>query len=405
MTRGAALPRWVPLAGWAAVAGAVVLSMLYMMQTALANAAPKDFSYFWLAGQIWLDGGNPYAPEFSETANAIAAAHPDMTGLGGFHRWLYAPHIWGISVGLGSLDYVSARAVWAVLGSVATLAGCVVALASVLPVRHRLFGLALAPLLVLASVTIGSAMALSTGQIAPVTFLAVALFIFGLLRASRLAIVLALVVLTMKPNLAMPFIGFALVLPACRVPLLVAAGLSLMLAAPVALTTPVGEVVSGYLDGLTAYGGYRANSPIALTGLGNLIFAATGIALSGLVYAALGAAAGAAVALRVRIAGASPEALSVLLAVACLLVPLHLYDMTLIVLFLVLWPWPWWGGLALVGNLAILRVGVVGALAGLNVPGSRFPGSFSASLLIVVLFIAALVVWARRSGPPPGARR
>ena len=392
-----ALHAFVGTTGWVFAAACVVLGAAYMIHTAAGNLNPKDFSYFWIAGQIWLDGGNPYASDFSGTANAIAAAHPDMAGLGGFHRWLYGPHIWSISTGLGLLDYVTARMLWGALGAAAVIAGCYVSLVSVLRPRETFFPVLFGLMTVLAAVTLGTSMSVSTGQVAPITFLAIAAFAYGVLRGSGIAVALALIVLTMKPNLAMPFLGFALVFPATRAPLVAAGIVSLALSLPVALTTPVPEVISGYLDGLRAYGGYGANAPIALTGLGNLIHAATGLTLSGTVYAALGAMAGALVGRLAWIRGATPEVLAALIAIACFCVPLHLYDMTLVVLFLVLWPWPWWGAVALVANLAMLRANRLGQLAGLNDPESRFPGSFLASVVLLALVLAALWIALSRS--------
>jgi hypothetical protein len=383
---------WSPPTGAARIFAAlcVTLAAAYMMRTGIGNLAPKDFSYFWIAGQIWLEGGNPYAPGFSETANAIAAAHPDMTGVGGFHRWLYGPHIWAVSTGLGGLDYVTARILWAGVSTLAVLGGCYLALAAVLRPHAPMFPIYFGLLAVLAGVTLGTAMSIATGQVASFMLLAVAAFAYGVLRGSGVAVTLALVVLTMKPNLAMPFLGFALMLPTTRLPLLAAAAVSLGLSVPVVLSTPLSEIVAGYLDGLSAYGGYDANAPNALTGLANLVHVLAGITLSGVVYAAIGFLTGALVGWHARKAGAGPETLAALLALACFCVPLHLYDMTLVVLFLVLWPWPWWGGLALVANLAMLRVNRLGQITGLNDPDTRFPGSFPATLVLIVLLGAAL---------------
>jgi hypothetical protein len=90
--------------------------------------------------------------------------------------------------------------------------------------------------------------------------------------------------------------------------------------------------------------------------------------------------------------------MAALLAVACFFVPLHLYDMTFVVLFAVFWPWPWWGALALLANLLMFRVNRLGALAGLIDPDTRFPGSFPASLLLIVLLVAALWLALNRAG-------
>jgi hypothetical protein len=381
-----------PSARAAAVFAALctVLAAAYMIQTTFGNLTPKDFSYFWIAGQIWLEGGNPYAPAFSEAANAIAAANPDMTGVGGFHRWLYGPHIWTISTGLSLLDYTVARILWGVASAAAVLGGCYLALAAVLRPREPLFFVFFGLLALLASVTLGTAMSISTGQVASFTFLAVAAFVYGVLRGSGLAVALALIVLTMKPNLAIPFLGFALILPATRLPLVAAGLLSLGLSMPVVVATPLSEIVAGYLDGLSAYSGYDANAPDALTGLANLAHAVAGITLSGVVYAAIGACAGAFVGWQAKARGAGPEVLSALLAIACFCVPMHLYDMALIVLFLVLWPWPWWGALAILVNLAMLRVNRLGQMIGLNDPDTSFPGSFPATLLLIVLLMAAI---------------
>lgn len=385
------LPRWLDAITRFFAALCVSLVLAYMIRTALGNIAPKDFSYFWIAGRIFLEGGNPYAPSFSEIANSMAASNSDMDGLGGFHRWLYGPHIWSVSTGLGLLDYFAARIAWGVASAGAVVGGCYLGLAAVMRLQAPFFFVYFGLLCLLAGVTLGTVMSISTGQVASFTFLAIAAFIYGVLRNSAIAVALALIVLTMKPNLAMPFIGFALVLPATRMPLLMAGLVSLCLSVPVFVTTPISEFVAGYLDGLSSYGGYGANAPNALTGLANVVHAAAGVTLSGVIYAAIGACAGAIVGVRARMKGAGPEVLSALLAVCCFCVPLHLYDMASVLFFLVLWPWPWLGTLALIVNLTMVRVNRLGEMAGLNDPETAFPGSFPATLLLLVLLVIA--VW------------
>lgn len=388
-TIGGGWPTWTGTATRLFATLCATLAAAYMIRTALGNLTPKDFAYFWIAGQIWLEGGNPYAPTFSDAASAISAGNPKIDIIG-FHRWLYGPHIWAVSTGLSLLDYTVARVLWGVASAAAVLGGCYLALAAVVHPREPLFFVFFGLLALLAGVTLGTAMSMSTGQAASFSFLAVAAFVYGVLRSSGFAVALALIVLTMKPSLAMPFLGFALVLPATRLPLVAAGLVSLGLSVPVVVTTPVSEIVSGYLDGLSAYGGYIQNAPNALTGLANLAYTVAGVIFSGVIYTAIGACAGALVGWQARTRGASPEILSALLAIACFCVPLHLYDMALVVFFLVLWPWPWWGVLALLVNLAMLRVNRLGQMAGLNDPNSSFPGSFPATLLLIVLLVAAL---------------
>ncbi len=380
-----------PVLAWGIAGLCVALAAAYMGRTFMGNLEPKDFSYFWIAGQIWLEGGNPYLPSFSDTANEMAATTPGMEGLGGFHRWLYAPHIWGVSTSIGSIDYSTARILWGIGSTIAILWGTYLALAAIVRPDQSVFWLGYGALSLMAAVTIGTVHSLSTGQLSPLIYMAAAGFVYGVARGRSWVVVIALIVLTLKPSLALPFVAFAFAARPLRGPTLIAAALALGLSAPVLLSTPLSELLAGYLDGLGAYGSYAANIPPSLTGATNLLYGALGLELSGLAYGGLAAIAGAALGLLMGRSIPPRALLAVLLAVTLFLIPLHLYDLTLLIVLVPLLPGPVWKTLAVLVNLAMLRVNWVSDFLGMTQATSNFPGSFLASVLLALLLLMTLV--------------
>ncbi|MEJ6396237.1 glycosyltransferase family 87 protein [Gymnodinialimonas sp. 2305UL16-5] len=397
MLRPWAIP---PVLAWGFAALCAALAAAYMGRTFMGNLAPKDFSYFWIAGQIWLEGGNPYLSSFSDIGNDLAATTPGMEGLGGFHRWLYAPHIWGLSTGIGIMDYTPARILWGVGSTIAILWGTYLGLAAVQRPDEPTFWVGYGALSLLAAVTIGTATSISTGQLSPLIYTAAAAFAYGVLRSRGWVVGIALIVLTLKPSFALPFVAFALAARPLRLPTLNAAGIALVLSLPVFLSTPLSELVAGYLDGLGAYGTYGANIPPSLTGATNLLHAGLRLELSGLVYGGLAGLVGVALGLLAG-QGDVRARLAVLLAATLLLVPLHLYDLTLLVLLVPLMSGVIWKVAAVLANLAMLRVNRISDIIGMTDTASGFPGSFLASLILLLVLIGALMYWgfSRRADP------
>lgn len=389
---------------WAAAAGLVLLGLAYMLRVVVSAGPSKDFAYFWIAGRIWLDGGNPYDPGFSDAANAMAASLPALEGLGGFHRWLYAPHIWAPTAGLASLGYDTARFLWGALSAVLVILGTWLTLAAVLEVRGRAFPLAFGGAAAAASVTMGTAASLDTGQFAAVVYAAIAAFAYGVIRRDRAAVVVALVLLTLKPSVALPFVGIALVVPALRVPLVVAGVVSAILAVPALLTAAPGEIISGYLDGLAAYGHFESNSALSATGLRNLGVHLFEAELSGLGLALIATLIAALIARASLRGGRWPDpdlaapALAAAISVMLLFVPLHTYDMTLVMVLLILAA----SGpafLVVIAALVLLfRANRVSDLLGLVEEGTKFPGSLFSSLVLFTLCMAMLGFFLFRRG-------
>ena len=388
--------------------GAAFLAAAYLLGIVTRFPVPRDFSYFWLAGVMWLEGANPYVPDlFRARANAVAASDATMAAFGGLHHWLYAPHIWPIASGLGLLDYAYARAIWGGACIAAILGGCWLALRSVTDPRSPWFGVSYAALTLAAATTLGTAISVSTGQFGCFLFLAVAAFCHGLLRDRPAWTGFALLVLMMKPSFGLAFLAAAVVLPRHRKAAVVAFGVAVIMAAHVFFASPIPEVVSGYLTGVSNYGSFEANSPAHLTGLTNLAFHLSGVSVSGIVLALLAAGLAALVAVEGRRRALPPSLIvTALLAVALGVLPLHLYDLTIAVLFLLQARPMWLAAAALVLNLVLFRVNRLADLVGLA-PESAFKGSLLASIAILVFAGAVGVAWAaayRRSAGQPGAR-
>ena len=223
---------------------------------------PIDFKYFWLSGQIWMGGDTPYGEAFAALG---AEAFPGEK----VNPFFYPPNWWPFA-GLAALtDPNTAENIWA-LASVAALGLAVWHLAGLSQSaraaigRLRLFVLILFILVVFSH---SAAIALHIGQ--PTLFLLCAFtsLLVALRDHNRPLLVLALVVLLLKPQFSLP-LSFALFVcvPWARVPVLIAGFVTGVLAlVGLGFSAPV-ETFHQFLDNVALYNGFPENWPIHMAG-------------------------------------------------------------------------------------------------------------------------------------------
>ncbi len=363
-----------------------VLPLLYILRTELIHDNPRDFRYFWAAGRIWAEGGNPYRSEFSEIAGGFF-------GIGSLHRWLYSPHTWLFVRPLAAFDFKTAKILWTFVNAVLLYVGTALTVAAVLDFRQRWHWLAYAGLLLCTVVSVGATMTISLGQFAAFSYVAIAAFAYAVMRGSWVVMTVALILLSMKASLALPFVAYAIAAPRWRLSVLAAGAMSLALSLPALVGDPIG-VVEGYLDGLGVYTIYGANTAESVTGLRNLIYHLTGADLSGILLSSGAAVIAAALARwELRQDGPhSPIALTFCLSVIIFLVPMHLYDLILVsVLFVGFARWP----VVLILGLALallFRVNRLSDVLGVtDYDPMSFAGSQLASIVLGLLVVVSAV--------------
>ena len=363
----------------------VVLPLAYAIRLGLLYDNPIDFRYFWAAGQIWGEGGNPYARTFTDEAQEILAVD-------GIHRWNYSPHIWGLTRILAQFSFETAFWLWTILNLALIFAGTALAVTALLDFDRRWHWAVLVGLTLYTVSSLGASATQTIGQFSAFIYLACAAFVHAVIRKRDWLMVVALFILTMKASLGLAFVVFALVVPRWWRALVIAGVLSVLCALPPVLGGGLMPIVSGFLDGVAAYGTYEANMPASMTGLRNLVFYATGMDASGLLLGILAALlVGFLGCFGARAApGADRATMAASIATVLFLVPMHLYDLMLASVLVVGAIRPLFAVVWAASLLVLYRVHRVSDLFGIEEPTIAFHGSYLTSLILGVLFVASL---------------
>lgn len=382
------------------LAVSVAVSLAYFLRLWLGHDHPVDFRYFWAAGRLWAEGVNPYSDQF-------AALTLERFGFEAMHRWFYAPHAWAIARPLSELGFEAALALWRVLSMASTLVGVLLLSRAAFPDHHDRRLLAFAILLPLASISQASSINFSIGQFSAFLFLAICAFADAATGPRRWLMVPALVVLTMKASLALPFVAFALAVPRLRLPLVVAGAVSVLLAVPGLFPGGLAVTLDYYRDALAAYSGYAVNAPPDVSGLRNLHHYLTGGDLSPVLLSLV--ASGLAACLGLACRRTPPHQMRlpvfVLLAGIIFLVQQHSYDWMIFLALVIGWEVA--SRMAIVLAAAVtFRPNLISDWLGMHDAAVVFYGSRLVSLASLALFAYALAVlpgWLARRKPLPAA--
>ena len=388
-------------AGHVFLAAAVLLGGSYMIAKAFFDDnAPIDFAFLWWAGELWTAGASPYGPAWHTMDESVYGGAGNVRS-----QWFfYPPHWWPVSSLLAQMPLEQAVAVWrglsvaAVLGSMALLLRAVRAtLGPVSPWR-------LGALVLFACASSAVAITLALGQTSAVLLLGISLFCSAWLLGSRWQMVLALVLLSLKPNFGLAFLALAAASGGWWASIAWAAGIALLAALPALVPHGFVAELKAYLEVVGNYSELATNAPQGSTGLRNLVattfgtdLSPTGLALAASVAAALVGG---------RVARGAPGA-EQSAALLCLIVPLtmlfaslHEYDALFLVPLIPLClrlPVPAQGLIAL-ALLVVFRANNLATLTGLVDPRSgSAPGSLLLSLAYLWLVCVAAVVLLRES--------
>lgn len=252
---------------------------------------PVDFKYLWLAGRLWLEGGDPYGPEFIAFAREY---FPD----GRINPFFYPPSWRVICSALALAPASVAAKIWALL-SLGFIAGscCAIALTVSAFSRRFSFFCVFALVFFAVSATAHSAeFSIVSGQTSPLILLGVAGLALSLFRPNGFLTAACLAVLMLKPQIGLPVAFAALLAPSLRLPALLAGGATALLAGYGLSVEAPFEAILHYKDNLSLYGTLPENRPEHMSGLNFILhFAGLGqlspIALLALACAAIGAAA------------------------------------------------------------------------------------------------------------------
>ncbi|MBA2918964.1 DUF2029 domain-containing protein [Sphingomonas sp. MAH-20] len=304
-----------------ALAAALGAGLLVLAVSQLGNLFQVDATTFYAAGRMWLDGLDPYGPQFA----AYAAAH----GLPPQFVWVYPPQWWLIATGLACLAPHHAFLAWkaanlVLLGGAAILAW----LAANGPGRPVPPAAAIAFLL-FACFSDAALAGFDLGQTNVLVLFGFAAMMFGLRRGNAAISGLGLTLLLLKPQFGLIFAAVALSRRELRRPAMLALAATGLLCLPLIVVSGLGgfaESMERLLANLSVYPTLKWNRPLELAGLDFVAALSGGPELSALLYVAL--AIGSCL-LALRRHGPIEDVWIATVAAAVFVLPLHGYDFLL----------------------------------------------------------------------------
>lgn len=373
----------------AASAILVVLAFSYLLPIIFGDLVAIDHRYIWLAGELWENGENPYSSAYIETAALFFEE--------GFRPtwWVYPPSWWTIARATSAFDYESSVVLWRIFIVFCLVAANAVASATAL--RHlgvkALWAHGLYWAFTFSAVAV--AMTVAIGQTSTMAYLGAALFVLAYFERSKVFMVVALVVLGLKPTTGVIFALFLLPSLFWWPALIGAAFVTGLLSAPSILTNGVMPVISGMASRLSEYGTDPANAPAEMTGarhLADLFFNADANSFL-LVGIAAVIAIGVGLLFRSRLTMVERGcSMGLLLSSTAFFIPLHLYDLPVIfpIIFLAV-PFGRMPAIILVlGMLVLWQSRKLEAALNLTSPETYY---FGGSLLTSLVFLGLILLF------------
>ena len=306
------------------------------------SAPTVDSGYFWLAGEMWAAGEDPYDAAYAQHAAAQHAA-PDGAA------WHYPPSWFPIAAMLSLLDPLTASRLWLAINIGLLLGASALNIAAFRqmkgraalfgagPVAELLHSLPSQTLFLLhagfMATTQAAGATLAFGQSSMIVYFGASLLIFAAAGKRDIAGGAGLALMMLKPQIGLLAAAALALSPYGRRVIVLGAFASFIAAAPVLIMTPVGDIIAGLSSTASHYQLQPYNAPAAMTGLRHLVWAAGGPDLGPAFYLALTMAAVCAAGLAGR-RRAQPlrtiDNLMAAFAATLLLAPLHVYDFTII---------------------------------------------------------------------------
>ena len=380
----------------------LALALAYLVLKVFDGTDTIDFKYIHLAGALWGEGIDPYSAAYAEQGEMR------FQGLNRPEYLFYPPHWWAIATGFAQAPYETAGLLWRIVMAACMIGGCFVLHRTVIHIAGENRPWRTWAMLVFAGAMSATAIALSLGQTSCLLFFGVCLYVHAFVTRRRGLMVLALVIVWLKPNVGLALSLF-LVPGLFWWPALIGGALAVVAASLPALLPhgPI-EVIRGYLHALSQWEALAPNQPWNITGLRHLAELVTGAVLPGtplaLTASALALGLGALLVRRDETARGRAAALIPLIALLLLCVPMHSYDMVLLIVLIALGAvLPGWAGAVLaLALLAAFRANNLETLLGLSgTGGMRPPGTTVLSLAVLAI---VLVSWAGLRAPRPRSR-
>jgi len=302
-----------------------------------------DFRFFWLAGEFWTAGQNPYDAAYAAAADA-------QFGVARGAIWYYPPNWFALASILSLPDPLSASRLWLIANAAMLLGGASLNVAAlraadeaspfagpVSPIAQFLQALPARSLYFLfagaLALSQGAGNSMHLGQCSILIYAGASLLMFSAARRRPLLAAAGLAIVMLKPQIGALVCAGLVFTPFGRRTILTAAGLSIIAAAPVFLSTPVAELLASFASGVSQYTDQSYNMPPAVTGFRHLVWIFGGADMGSpfylLVALALISAAGLAAGTRRQPLQTTDFAM-IAIAMTAMASPLHVYDLVML---------------------------------------------------------------------------
>ena len=248
----------------------LALALAYLVLKVFDGTDTIDFKYIHLAGALWGEGIDPYSAAYAEQGEMR------FQGLNRPEYLFYPPHWWAIATGFAQAPYETAGLLWRIVMAACMIGGCFVLHRTVIHIAGENRPWRTWAMLVFAGAMSATAIALSLGQTSCLLFFGVCLYVHAFVTRRRGLMVLALVIVWLKPNVGLALSLF-LVPGLFWWPALIGGALAVVAASLPALLPhgPI-EVIRGYLHALSQWEALAPNQPWNITGLRHLAELVTG---------------------------------------------------------------------------------------------------------------------------------
>jgi hypothetical protein len=313
--------------------GIVAIFVALMLVRAFKDPAPYDAAFILTAGKVWSAGLDPYGPAFVRFAGTYIPPHMAI--------WAYPPQWWPIATGLARFDDDTAFLIWKLANIAALLGGGVLLyrVAQKLGAGTPLWAATLFGATLAASDVTRTTFQL--GQTSMLILLGFALLMHGLAHGRRVPQVAGLMLLLLKPQFGLLYLLLLGVYPRTRRTALIAVGLTALICVPLLAVFGLDGTIRsafGLLHNLAGYSAQKWNRPTEVSGL-PYVAVQLGLPAISPLLCVVAAAVASVLWMRRSTAARSGAPDLVLfwlvpLATFMLIVPLHLYDFTLVPSFL-----------------------------------------------------------------------
>lgn len=326
------------------ILGIVALVYLGFKTYQVADRPGYDFRFIWLAGDLWLEGINPYGDAYEPAGiERISQGHVPTL-------WPYPPTWWIFSTPFGALNLYDANVAWNMINIVFVVGGIMLlsnAFVVAFPEKNakltaRFGGWAAVVVfcivLFLFSVLEATAILFSVGQTTLFACFGIALMLWSRVRKVIWLEALGLALVLLKPQIGLQYAILLLLLDArSRQTALLAGLFSIGLMVPAMFTEPF--VIFDFIRNVSNYDGFTdANLPLSMTGIRLVLFEFLGTDIGNLAAVACALAA-------IILTCAGPmrlsrsqnpaihswQVISLSTAVIVAVAPLHIYDFVLLV--------------------------------------------------------------------------